>query len=50
MQGVSFCPFCGNSLAENEPMSREERLKMYEYEDQAVPHKSIVINKKVIAM
>lgn len=41
-----FCPFCGTSLAQNEPMSREERLKMYEYEDQAIPQKSIVINEK----
>lgn len=41
-----FCPFCGTSLAQSEPMTQEERLKMYEYEDQAVPQKSIVINEK----
>lgn len=40
-----FCPFCGNSLSVNEPMSEEERLKMEEYEDQAIPRKTIAVNR-----
>lgn len=38
-----YCPYCGKSLLENGPLSDDEKIEMYKYEDQTVPEKQITI-------